>query len=69
MSKFSVKSGAIEITSSNIVALREFVEDINNSIEGELPSYISDMFFSIEVMYQKYFELDEDDFSIHNELH
>ena len=69
MNKYSVKSGAIEITSSNIVALREFVEDINNSIEGELPSYISDMFFSIETMYQQYFELSEDDFSIHKELH
>jgi len=68
--KFSTSSYQIEITSDSIVALREFAEDIKNSVEGnDLPNYISDMIFSIETMYQQYFDLSEDDWEIHEELH
>jgi len=69
--KFSTSSGQIEITSDSIVALREFAEDIKNSVGdgNELPNYISDMIFSIETMYQQYFDLSEDDWEIHEELH
>ena len=67
---FITKSGSITMSSTNIVELRKMVEDITNNIEdgNELPSYITDMFFSIQLMYQSYFNLSKDDYEIHKEL-
>jgi hypothetical protein len=64
------KSGSIEL-SGDINALRELVEDITSSIGdgNELPSYITDLFFSIESEYQKFHNLSEDDYEIHSEKH
>lgn len=68
---FTTKSGSITISSNDIVSLRQMVEDITSQIgEGnELPNYITDIFFSIESMYQSHFNLREDDYEIHAELH
>ena len=67
---FTVISGSITITSTNINALRELSEDIYNCIGdgNELPNYISDMLFEIDSMYRMYHDLPEDDYEYHPEL-
>lgn len=68
--KFNFTSGDIKISSNNINALREFVEDVyaQKDNAGGYPSYIDDMFFSIEVAYRNFHNLPEHDFDFNPKL-
>lgn len=66
---YSYISGDIYI-SGNIDSLREMVEDITSKLKDgeELPGYITDLFFSIELDYQTIHNLGDDDYTYHPEL-
>lgn len=68
--KFNFTSGDIKISSNNINALREFVEDVyaQKDPAGEYPSYVDDLFFSVEVAYRDYHGLPEHDFDFNPKL-
>ena len=68
--KFNFHSGDIKISGNNINSLRQLVEDIYEQKDpaGEYPSYIDDLFFSIEVAYRDFHGLEPDDFSFNSEL-
>lgn len=60
-------AGSICIQSENIDALREMVDDLLSAVapENELPGYITDLFFSIELAYQQQHNLGPDDYSFY----
>lgn len=68
--KFNFHSGDIKISSNNINSLREFVEDVYDKKEAgtDYPSYVDDLFFSIEVAYRDFHGLPECDYDLNPEL-
>jgi hypothetical protein len=60
--------GNVSIT-GDINSLRELVEDVKSSIGdgNELPSYLADVFYSIELAYQTFHGLSEHDYSYYPE--
>jgi len=70
MEKQTFASGNVSI-SGDINSLRELVEDISGSIGNgnELPSYVTDLFFSIQLAYQKFHGLSDDDYRYYPDKH
>jgi hypothetical protein len=70
MSIQTFTAGNVSIT-GDINSLRELVEDIKSSIGdgNELPSHLTDVFYSIELAYQSFYGLPENDYSYYPENH
>jgi len=54
--------GGVKIE-GDINSLKQYVDTISETVResgGELPNYITDMFFGVEVDYQRFYNLDED---------
>lgn len=64
--KFHYQIGPVSIQSEDIVALKNLAQQLK---EMDLPKGFHDVIFAIDCDYQRWFELDEDDWNIHEEMH
>jgi hypothetical protein len=57
--------------SGDLNSLRQMVEDLSSSVGdgNELPSYLTDFFFSIELAYQNFHGLSENDYGYYPDKH
>ena len=63
---FTFNLGAAQIETEDLNELRDVVEELKTKIgKGEeFSNKITDFIFDVELAYQQYYELDEDDWSI-----
>lgn len=66
MSKFSFHIGNIHVTCNNVDEVREVVEELSQKLgKGEeYGKHISDFIFDVEAEYQRWHNLDQDDWSM-----
>lgn len=64
--KFKFHIGNVEVITNDIDALREMVEEFSTKLgKGEeYGKHISDFIFDVEAEYQRWHNLDQDDWSI-----